>query len=167
MAAAPYAALMNKFYHLASRVLLSYDAVIDKLIGDEVMALFIPGIAGADYRRKAAQAGYALLEALNDEAGTGRPWLEIGVAVHAGSAYVGNVGGQFVSDFTALGDTVNTAARLQSVALAGQLLLSDAVYPEVADNYPNAKARIVSLRGKEESIGIKVISVSTSTLSES
>ena len=76
-----------------------HDAVIDKLIGDEVMAFFVRGISGPHYRRRAVQAGMELLEAVGYGSDEG-PWLDLGLAVNAGVAYVGNVGGAVV-DFTA------------------------------------------------------------------
>lgn len=140
----PYAALMNRFYNTATEVLVRHDAIIDKLVGDEVMALFIPGICGPLYRRCGAEAAFALLQALGE--------IPIGVAVHSGLAFVGNVGGDGVVDFTALGDTVNTAARLASVAAAGEVLLGEAVYGSIAEQSVNLECRTVTLRGKEEPI---------------
>lgn len=150
-----YAAIMNRFYKVATNVLASHDAIIDKLIGDEVMALFFQGTAGSDYIRKAAQAGAALTRAVRDKGG--EAWLDVGVAVHAGPAFVGNVGGNGVSDFTALGDTVNTAARLQSLASAGELVLSDAVFPAVAETYPGLEPRECVLRGRDEPVCVYVV----------
>jgi adenylate cyclase len=157
-----YAAVMNRFYKAATKVLVDHDAILDKLIGDEVMALFIPGLSGPDYLRKAAESGVALLEAVKDKE-TGHPWLDIGVAVHAGPAYVGNVGSEGMADFTALGDTVNTAARLQGVAAAGQVVLSDAAYAAVAGRFPDIEPQNVSLRGKEEPMSVRVLSSAKST----
>src|SRR5947209_13781972 len=75
------------------------------------MALFIPGVAGPDYRRRALAAARELLQAVGYGSPAG-PWLPLGVGLNAGQAYVGNVGTAVV-DFTALGDAVNVAARLQ------------------------------------------------------
>src|ERR1700686_752393 len=102
--AADFAALLNRFYIVATRTLVRPDAVIDKLIGDEVMAFFVRGISGLEYRRRAVQAGFDLLRAVGYGADEG-PWLQLGAAVNAGVAYVGNFG-EAVVDFTALGDTV-------------------------------------------------------------
>src|SRR5713226_5051335 len=59
-----FAAIINGFYRAATELLVRHDAIIDKLIGDEVMALFIPGICGPQYRRRGAEAAIALLEAV-------------------------------------------------------------------------------------------------------
>lgn len=156
-----YADLLNRFYSAATAVLLDHDAIIDKLIGDEVMALFVPGFAGKDYRRRAAQAGEALLRAVGNGS-KGEAWLPIGVGVHAGLAYVGNVGGQGIVDFTALGDTVNTAARLQSLASPGRMVLTDGIYHAVEDLYPGIPGEHTELRGKDEAVHIHVINLNQS-----
>lgn len=150
-AAADFAALLNRFYGAATATLLRHDAVIDKLIGDEVMAFFVRGISGPRYRQRAVEAGVDLLEAI----GHGTPGgaaLHVGAAVHAGVAYVGNVGGAVV-DFTALGRPVNAAARMQQHAAGGELLIAAGVADELTAGMPR---RTLSLRGQEEPIDVFV-----------
>jgi adenylate cyclase len=150
-----YAESLNRFYCAATEVLVRHDAIIDKLIGDEVMALFIPGICGPAYCRRAAEAAFGLLQTV----GYGRttaPWMPIGVAVNSGLAYVGNVGSEGVVDFTALGDAVNTTSRLASTAAAGEVLLSEPVYATVAREFPGLEQRFLSLRGKEGEVATRV-----------
>jgi adenylate cyclase len=147
-----FAALLNRFYFAATRTLLRYDAVIDKLIGDEVMAFFVPGISGSDYRRHAVQAGQELLKAVGYGAPEG-PWIELGAAVNAGIAYVGNVGTAVV-DFTALGDTVNVAARMQQIAAGGELLVAAGTIDGLAEKSPK---RTLALRGRAEPIDASVL----------
>ena len=117
MGAGEFAAMLNRFYHTASHALLDHKAMIDKMVGDEVMALFIQGPTGADYRTQAVLGAVELMRGLGY--GRGEPTLPVGIGVHAGPAYVGKVGTSEVHDFTALGDTVNTAARLQAEAGPG------------------------------------------------
>lgn len=148
--------MLNRFYAAATESLIRQDAIIDKLIGDAVMALFIPGICGPDYRRRAAEAALALLEAVG-YGGTSEPWMPIGVAVNSGVTYVGNVGSEGVVDFTALGDTVNTASRLAASAAAGEVLLSEEVYQALAGERPDAEARTLTLRGKEAPFAVRVL----------
>src|SRR6516225_10049945 len=147
-----FAALLNRFYFTATRALLRYDAVIDKLIGDEVMAFFVPGISGGEYRRRAVEAGLALLRAVGYGCSEG-PWIELGAAVNAGIAYVGNIGTAVV-DFTALGDTVNVAARMQQHAGAGELLVAEGVASDLAAGAPG---RTLVLRGREHPINAVVL----------
>jgi adenylate cyclase len=156
-AAGSYAALMNRFYALATDVLLEHDAIIDKLIGDEVMALFIPGISGPSYHRKAIDAALALRDRTTGDATVEA--LALGIAVHSGSAYVGNVGSGGVTDFTALGDTVNTAARLQAIAIPGQVVLSADVLRAAGGPPIAGEARTVTVRGRSEPVDVTVVGV--------
>jgi adenylate cyclase len=156
LAPSEYAKLLNRFYRTATEVLIRHDAIIDKLIGDEVMALFIKGICGPEYHRRAVDAASALLHAVGYGQPNG-PWLALGGAVHSGMTYVGNVGGEGVVDFTALGDTVNTASRLASVAAAGEILISETVYEKVAGSLPVVEERTLTLRGKEVPTSARVL----------
>jgi adenylate cyclase len=151
-AAADFAGLLNQFYTAATRTLLRHDAVIDKLIGDEVMAFFVRGISGPQYRRRAVLAGRELLEAVGYGSDK-KPWLQLGVAVNAGVAYVGNVGGAVV-DFTALGDPVNVSARMQQHAAGGELLVASGVADELTGMSPR---RRLNLRGYDRPTEVFVL----------
>jgi adenylate cyclase len=149
---ADFARLLNRFYAVATETLVRHDAVVDKLIGDEVMAFFVQGISGPQYRRRAVEAGIELLRAVGYGTAEG-PWLTVGAAVNGGIAYVGNVGAG-VMDFTALGDTVNVAARMQGHAAGGELLVREGLH---ADLDAAAPPRTLSLRGHEETIAVAVL----------
>jgi adenylate cyclase len=150
-----YADLLNRFYAVATEVLLRHDGLIDKLIGDEAMALFIRGVAGPDYRRKALAAGAELLEAVGYGSPSGS-WLPLGVGINAGSAYVGNVGSAVV-DFTALGDAVNVASRLQGDARAGQLVVAEDLLDDIEERLPGAQHRAIDARGRDEPVPALVV----------
>jgi adenylate cyclase len=150
---AAYAELLNRFYKVATEILISHDATVDKLIGDEVMAFFIPGFAGPDFKLKAVDAARALIHAFG-YGGTGAPWLPVGVGIDVGAAFVGNVGSEQIVDFTALGDPVNTAQRIQAKAKPGEILVSDPAFAVVADRFPGAARNSIRLRGKNAEIGI-------------
>jgi adenylate cyclase len=139
---------------VATETLIRHDAVVDKLIGDEVMGFFVRGISGPRYRQRAVQAGIELLRAVGYGTHEG-PWLTIGVAVNAGIAYVGNVGDAVV-DFTALGDTVNVGARMQGLAASGELLIRDGVAAELPADAPR---RALELRGRHEPVDVRVLTV--------
>jgi len=156
--AVEFSQLMNKFYEVATDVLIRSDAFIDKLVGDEVIGLYLPGYAGADHARKAVQAAQELLHVVGYGTSNG-PWLPIGIGVHTGLAYVGTVQGSAgtVADFTALGDSVNVTARLASKAGPGEALLSDAVYTESGMSLENLERRQLKVKGKSEPIGVHVL----------
>ena len=145
------AELLKPFYRNARNVLLRQDAVIDKLVGDEVMALFIPLFTGPDAIEKMVAGGVELLRETAE--------LPIGAGADFGRAFVGNVGEEDVKDFTALGDVVNTAARLQARAEPGQLLVSERVYEVVRGRFPGAGHVDLELKGKAAPVGAHVIEV--------
>lgn len=85
--------------------------------------------------------------------------LEVGAGADFGVAYVGNVGEEEVKDFTALGDVVNTASRLQAQADPGQLIVSESVYAVVGDSFPGADLVELNLKGKSEPVAAHVIEI--------
>jgi adenylate cyclase len=140
--------LLNRFYGVASKALLTQEAVLGQIAGDEVMALFVPGFAGSGYPVKAVAAGHALLNAIGYGRREGN-WLEVGVGICSGEEFVGNVGGGGFKDFTALGDVTNTAARLQSVSRGGEILMCASTYEAVRARYPQAEQLRLHLKGKQ------------------
>jgi adenylate cyclase len=154
------ALLLNRFYAVATDALIERDAIVDKLVGDEVMALFLPPVAGDDHLEKMVEAAEALLRGVGfgtDE----RPWLDVGIGLAFGKAFVGNVGHGEVKDFTAVGDVVNTAARLQTQAAAGTIVMAEAVFDAVRDRYPAAERLELDLRGKSVPVHAHVVRVGT------
>ncbi len=120
------AAALNRFYRGATASLMAHDAIIDKFVGDEVMAIFITDIPSLG-----PQMCDQMLAAANDVMVASRKSfreLPIGIGLHCGTAWVGNVGEEGMKDFTALGDVVNVAARLQGCAGPGQIVMSEDVY---------------------------------------
>jgi adenylate cyclase len=153
---AEFAATMNRFYRVATSTLIRHEATIDKLIGDEVMAFFVPGFAGPDFKRRAIEAGQALLRGVGYGSPDG-PWLPVGVGIDAGIAFVGNVGPSGYLDFTALGDPVNTAARIQQAAQPGELLVGEAAFASVAGRFPGGAARDLEVKGKDRTLRVHAV----------
>ncbi|MEA2367395.1 MAG: adenylate cyclase [Thermoleophilaceae bacterium] len=142
------ASMLNRFYASATEV-LTRTAIIDKLVGDEVMALYLPQLMPEHWEDEMLRDASDLLAAV----GT----LPLGVGLDVGRAYVGNVGSGEVKDFTALGDVVNTAARLQSAAEGGQIVLSERLFGRLTDGPPEARATSLTLKGKSEAEPARVI----------
>jgi adenylate cyclase len=151
--------LIDRFYQVSTKIFIQSDAMIDKLIGDEVAAFFMPGLAGQDYARQAVNAARELLiqTGHSDLAG---PWAPIGVGVHTGVAFVGAVGtSDGVVDITALGDAVNVAARLASQAKAGEILLSEQTQFVAGIDASNLEKRSLELKGKSSIFDVRVMQV--------
>ena len=149
-------ALMSRFYHEVTEVLVAHDAVVDKFVGDEVVALFIPALTGEAHADRAVQAALELLR-VTGHADPGEPWAPLGIGIHTGRAYVGTIG-DAVTDFTALGDTVNVTARLASAAAAGEILAS-ADASSLARLEPDLETRTLTLRGRQRPLDVRVLRI--------
>jgi adenylate cyclase len=142
--------VLRRFYRCAEDVLFP-KAVIDKLIGDEVMALYLPDLK-RDFTREEVPAvmldhARELLRAVGYGSGEG-PFVEMGIGLDCGEAFVGNIGQRALYDFTAVGDVVNTASRLQGQAAGGEIVLSERVASGLPDS---AGTRVqLELKGKSE-----------------
>ena len=157
-----YTNLLNRFYRSATSVLIDREAVVDKFVGDEVVGLFVPGMAGLDHAAKAIDAARALLEATGHGSAAG-PWVPIGAGVHTGVAFVGSVGDGGVTDFTALGDAVNTAARVASMAGVGEALITRPAM-ERAGFDGQHEWRHLELRGRAEPVDVAVLRASPASI---
>jgi adenylate cyclase len=150
MPAQEYSKLISRFYGAAAQVVDRWNGLVDKFVGDEVVALFVPGFAGDDHASRAVQAARELLrETGNDD---GEPWVPVGAGVHTGVAYVGRVGEGDACDFTAIGDAVNTTSRLASSAGAGEILVSRAAATAAGLALDGLEARTLTLRGRDETV---------------
>ena len=146
MAPAEYRRLLDRFYATATRTVIDHDGSIDKFVGDELVAMYFPLLSGERHAERAVATAKALLEATGHRGPDG-PWLPLGAGVHTGPAWVGAVGEGPRTDLTALGDTVNTTARLASVAGAGEILVS-ATAAVAAELDPSLERRSLDLKGK-------------------
>ena len=150
MQAQEFSQLISRFYGTAASVVDERNGLVDKFVGDEVVALFIPGFAGQDHASHAIGAGRELLRETGNDGPD--PWVPIGVGVHTGVAFVGRVGEGDACDFTAVGDAVNTAARLASSAGKGELLVSRAAAEAGGFDSAGLEARTLELRGRDETV---------------
>lgn len=139
----------NQFYGLATRAIIRHG-IIDKLIGDEVMGLYIPSLCEGRLADALVDDALTILRSLGYP---NEPSLTIGIGIGIGEAYVGHVGTDDVSDFTAIGDIVNTVARLQSNAGSGEVVMPTSL-AELAD--VNGQFDSLSLKGKSEPVSVCV-----------
>ncbi len=155
MSPSEFGQTMNQFYEVASKILINSDAFIDKMVGDEIIGLYFPGYAGRRHARKAVIAAQRLGQAMGHGSAEG-PWLPVGIGVHTGTVFVGTVHGAegSATDFTALGDNVNIAARLAENAEAGHILVSDATYQLTGLDFSGVQQRDLALRGMSAEISV-------------
>ena len=148
--------LLDRFYLVASKAVFDHDGAIDKFVGDEVVAMFYPLLAGKDHAAKAVAAARALLQATGHGA-PGGPWLPIGAGVQTGTAWVGAVGVGSQAHLTALGDAVNTASRLASAASAGEVLVPKPAAEAAGVALSGLERRTLELKGKAEPMEVVVV----------
>ncbi len=153
--------ILNSYLNLTTNAIFSNGGTLDKFIGDATMAVFNAPFDLEDYVFKAVKTawdivagGNAIEEKFLEKYGKS---VSFGVGVNCGNAVVGNIGCDFRMDYTAIGDTVNTAARLESNAKRGQILISEEVYGRVKDRVTAEPVGEIPLKGKSK--GVFVYSV--------
>ena len=140
-------------------MLIEHEAIVDKFVGDEVIGIFIPALAGGTHARQAIDASLDLLRATGN--GTDAPWAPIGIGVNTGEAFVGVVGTADHVEFTALGDNVNITARLASAAGVGEVLVTAAAARAAAlAETADLEQRNLDLRGRSEATDVFVLRLS-------
>jgi len=152
---ADYKQLIQRFYQAAGEVLIGHNALVNRLMGDQVIGLFVPRFAGEAHSQAAIAAALDLLRATGhaDPAG---PWVPVGVGIHTGRAYVGAVGASGgVNEIAVLGSAANLAARLSAQAAAGEVLVSEAA--AAGTDLDGAEPRALTLKGISEPVGVRVV----------
>src|SRR3990172_9199252 len=140
---------------VATHVLIDSDGWIDKLMGDEVIALYLPFLE--DHPARAVRAAQELMRATGQGSPAG-PWIPVGIGIQTGTAFVGTVGSEdTVTDFTALRDAVNVATRLVSAAAAGEILVSNATYSGTGLMLEDLERRELALKVRTEPVGARVM----------
>jgi PAS domain S-box-containing protein len=148
--------VLNRFLAAAAEAILSEEGTIDKFIGDAVMAWFNAPIPQPDHTMRAVRAALSMREAVEElhESLEEKFRLNFGVGIHFGEALLGLVGTQKRLEYTAIGDSVNTARRLQENAASGQILISQVAAKRVNDAVMFADVDPVKGKGKEKPVEV-------------
>ncbi|MFC1741772.1 adenylate/guanylate cyclase domain-containing protein [Nanoarchaeota archaeon] len=141
--------ILNKYFDISTSILFKHDGTVDKFVGDAVMALFNAPTSVKDHELKAVQAAHEIQSAVCE---WGR--IAVGIGVHTGEAVVGNIGSKHKIDYTAIGDVVNTASRLEGQTGAGDIVVSKQVFDKVKRSFPRARKEKVHLKGKKKALEI-------------
>ena len=160
-----FRAFLDRFYRIASGAVLASDGMVDKFVGDEVIGLFFGGISGDRHAAAAVAAGRSLLSHAGREDATPTGPIPVGAAVHTGVAFVGSTATEdIVSDFTALGDVVNTTARLAGAAASGELLVSVEAASAAGTVTSGLARRVVEVRGRTEPVEVVALRIAAETV---
>ena len=158
--------LLNSFFSTLTPIIFKYGGTLDKYIGDEIMALFGPPEPKGNHAEMAILCALEMKSAFKK---LQKRWkternitLEMGVALNTGEAIVGFIGSENLTNYTAIGDSVNTAARLEDVTPAGKIYITEFTYNDVSDFIEAKHISSVAFKGKEKVVNYyEVISLNS------
>ena len=145
--------ILDGFFRRCSEIVADHDGIVDKFMGDSVMAFFNVPLHRPDHVAQAVSAATQIqlstprLPHMDTENS-----LKVGIGIGAGIAMTGIIGSDDCKDYTVVGDAVNLAARLQAQARAGEILVSEEVYEQVGGAFPNARKRTLRLKGIDQPV---------------
>ena len=147
-------AILNQYHALVVSMVQSHAGTVDKFIGDGVMALYNTPLVQPDHALRAVKTALTIRAALGDfyQQFDVEYRMKMNFGIHTGLAVVGNVGTQQLMEFTAVGDTVNLASRLQGLGEHGQILISQATYSQIQDSVTANPIGNQFVKGRKESV---------------
>jgi class 3 adenylate cyclase len=149
--------LLNRYYGAASPMVLDQGGTIDKFMGDAMMALFNAPSTQPDHALRACRAALAMQRVITPITAEAPDMPRFGIGVNTGPALVGNIGSESIRNFTAIGDTVNLASRLQTRANGGQVLISGSTYAQVKEYAEVQPLGSIQVKGREEPVDAFVL----------
>ena len=160
MSAQQVSEILNEYFTAMEPIITKYNGIINKFIGDAVMAIFGEPIQDKNHAQNAVKCGYEMLEKVKELqkkwAKENKPKIEIGIGINTGEVFVGNIGSVNRMEYTVIGDTVNLASRLESYnkIYKTKFLISPTTYEEVKNFTDVIKISDVQIRGKSHKIDI-------------
>jgi adenylate cyclase len=150
--------MLNEYFELMVDVIFKYEGTLDKFVGDEVIALFGAPVPMVNAEVKAVQCALDMQRVLTEfnrvRISEGQNEIHIGIGINTGMVVTGAIGSSRALQYTAIGDAVNTASRLCSVAQAGQVILSEATYRKVQGEVAAAPLPPVRVKGKTDALRV-------------
>ena len=150
--------MLNGYLGAAADVILAHKGSIDKFIGDAVMALFGAPAPLENHALQAVRAALAMQKKFAETAAAGGQRASFGIGINTGAGIVGMIGSESVKSYTAIGDVVNVAARLEGEARAGEILITDDTYRLIADEVDVEELGSIYVKGRVTPVAVhKVI----------
>lgn len=146
--------ILNQYHALVVTMIQSYGGTVDKFLGDGVMALYNTPLPQPDHALRAVKTALHIRSALLDfyNQFDVEYQIKLNFGIHTGMAVVGNVGTQQIMEFTAVGDTVNLASRLQGLGEQGQILISQATYSQIKEQVTTNPIGNQFVKGRREPV---------------
>jgi len=152
MSPTEFSQLINRFYAAATKVIIEEDGLVEKLAGDEVAAFWGAGFAGPEYVKRTVNVAQKLIRVMEKQK------IPVGIGVHSGIAYFGSMGtAEGMTDISAKGEEVNTAARLASKAGVGEIIVSEQTIKMAGIDSSNLESRSLELKGISELVSVRVL----------
>lgn len=147
-----FSKLINRFYVGSTKAIADEDGLVEKLAGDAVAAFWGAGFAGKDYVARTIRAAQSIAQLMHKQN------IPVGIGVHAGVAYFGAMGSaDGLVDISAIGEEVNTAARLASKAAAGEIIVSETALAKTDIDHTGLMSRHLELKGISEPVAVRVM----------
>jgi adenylate cyclase len=147
-----FSQLINRFYAAATKIIIEEDGLVEKLAGDEVAAFWGAGFAGPEYVMRTINVAKRLIQTMQKQN------IPVGIGVHAGTAYFGAMGtAEGLTEISAKGEEVNTAARLASKAGLGEIIVSEQALKKAGMDGSQLEMRSLELKGISEPVQVRVI----------
>lgn len=154
MSPTEFSRLINRFYVETTNIITHEDGLVEKLAGDAVAAFWGAGIAGSHYMARTIRAAQHILRQMNQEN------IPVGIGVHTGVAFFGAMGSaDGLVNISAIGEEVNTAARLASKAAAGEIIVSERALDQAAIDGTELESRALELKGISNPVPVRVMRV--------
>ncbi len=152
MTAMEFQKLINRFFVVSTNAIAEEDGLVEKLAGDAVAAFWGAGFAGPEYVARTIRAAQKISRLMQKQN------IPVGIGVHAGMAYFGAMGSaEGLVNISAIGDEVNTAARLASKAAAGEIIISESALEQAHINDSELESRSLELKGISEPVSVRVM----------
>ena len=149
---------LNEYFELMVDVLFNHGGTLDKYVGDEIIGLFGAPVALADAPLRAVRCGLDMQRALEEfnraRENAGMEPIQIGIGINTGPVIAGAIGSSQTLQYTVIGDSVNTAARLCNVAKAHEVLVSDLTMRSIRDHVLFEERQAVQVKGKSRPLPI-------------
>jgi adenylate cyclase len=150
--------MLNEYFELMVEVIFKYEGTLDKFVGDEIMALYGAPMTHGDDAVRCVRTAIEMLDVLRElnlaRARAGAPEIRIGIGINTGHVVAGYIGSSKALEYTVIGDTVNTGARLCSVAKAGEIIISQSTYEQIGDRFDVVELPPVQVKGKSQALKI-------------
>ncbi|MBI5971030.1 MAG: adenylate/guanylate cyclase domain-containing protein [Deltaproteobacteria bacterium] len=152
--------LLNEYLNPMTTIVLEEEGMLDKYIGDAIMALFNAPLSTPDHPKRACNVAVKMIAMLKDLnvkwGGLGYPHIDIGIGVNSGEAVVGNIGSELRYDYTGIGDTVNLASRLEGMnkVYGTSIVVSEFTHASVKDAFLFRELDLVRVKGKYKPVAV-------------